>query len=582
LATASDEQELGQISIYLVKRDITFQDAVDWDKVLTKLHFADHEFEVDGVPCRFVYFETSAPKGNPPWLNFVNERLGAAQQHAFSSVSQSPNGLLAIEIEDRLVLASFGRSASAMANRKSLEPDFGIRTAMNMCGNEEIRQTRTQSHSLTPTHIDRQVGQPSGTFVFGLSEAEDLKFISAHIKGDPLVTLQGRDHLTVKVLGAEKLNWDRLIQRCQKFLLAYVKDDYASLFPNYRNFKPAEPTDIAVLDQVLIDTLAAENLDEVQLWIPEFIPNDEFSFTYTDYDKRENVIYSFLETHQLATVLDLPSITIEKLQDKRVYAYSHADDAVKSSKWWSIYDCLIMEQTLDKKHYILTDGEWRRVDDDFYDSVSNFVLNDVREEPSEALYTNISIFDSATGKNTEGVFNTEACIKRKQSIRFDRAKLRIGDSRKDKEFCDILDLTDDGVMRIINCKPYKGSSSVSYLFAQTRFYCESFVRDQVFLDAIREFVNNSECPTKAAYLGHIQSEVKDVTGSDYRVCVWLLCDRKKPLPSKANLPFMAQYELKLMHDHLQQACKFQHIILRFIPVEITPFSKKASPKKKAA
>jgi len=255
------------------------------------------------VPCRFAYFETSASKGNPPWLNFVNEQLDAAQQHAFSSASRSPNGLLAIAIADRLILATFGRSASAMLNRKFLEPDFGILTAMNMCGNEEIRQTRTQSHSVTPTHIDRQVGRPSGTFVFGLSEAEDLKFISAHIKGDPLVTLQGRDHLTVKVLGAEKLNWDRLIQRCQKFLLAYEKGDYASLFPNYRNFKPADPADVAILDQALIDALTAGNLDEVQLWIPEFIPNDEFSFTYTDYDKRDNVIYSFLETQQLAIVL---------------------------------------------------------------------------------------------------------------------------------------------------------------------------------------------------------------------------------------------------------------------------------------
>ena len=111
-------------------------------------------------------------------------------------------------------------------------PDFGIKTAMNMCGNEEIRQTRSQSNAITPTHIDRQVSRPSDTFVFGLSDAEDLRYISAHLKGDRNVTLQGRDHLTVKVIGSEKLTWERLINRCGDFLERYAARDYIELFPS--------------------------------------------------------------------------------------------------------------------------------------------------------------------------------------------------------------------------------------------------------------------------------------------------------------------------------------------------------------
>lgn len=29
---------------------------------------------------------------------------------------------------------------------------------------------------------------------------------------------------------------------------------------------------------------------------------------------------------------------------------------------------------------------------------------------------------------------------------------------------------------------------------------------------------------------------------------------------------MAQYELKLMHEHLRNTCKFRDVIIRFIPV----------------
>ena len=55
--------------------------------------------------------------------------------------------------------------------------------------------------------------------------------------------------------------------------------------------------------------------------------------------------------------------------------------------------------------------------------------------------------------------------------------------------------------------------------------------------------------------------------------MWLLCDKQKSLPSKSDLPFMAQYELKLMHDQLQHHWKYQDIVLRFIPVETQPFMK---------
>ncbi len=572
------EGELGQISLHLAKPDLTLDNVLDWKKLARKPKLAQHSFDVGGVPCRFVYFETTTPKSNPPWLDFVNAQLD--EKYLFSASSHSANGILGLTINKRLFVAAFGRSASSLILRRSIEPDFGIRCAMNLCGNEEIRQTRTQNHSLTPTHIDRQVGRPSGTFVFGLSEAEDLKFISAHLKSNPLVTLQGRDHLTIKIIGAEKLSWVALIGQCKNFLAAYDSEDYVQLFPNYRNFKPADANDVDQLDNLLLSTLRAESLDKIQLWIPEFIPDDEFSFSYSDHEKEPNRVYAYLEAGQLRTVLSLPKITLKKLQAKRIYAYSIAEDRIVSSKWWSVYDCIIFEQKLGDRHFILTDGEWKIVDGDFYHSVVDFIATQVIEETCEPLYSGICIADQVARKNREGVFNTEACVRRPQSIRFDQAKLRIGGSRKDKEFCDILDLTDDGVMRIINCKPYKGSSSISYLFAQTRFYCESFLRDQTFLSAIRDFVATSHSPTKETYLEHIHPEIRNVSGGDYHVCVWLLCDKRTMLPRRQDLPFMAQYELKLMQEHLQQTWKFRSVILRFIPVEFVNFERLTTSKKK--
>lgn len=577
------ERELAQISIYLAKPEASFEDALDWDKVIKKAKFTQANFEVSGTPCRFVYFESEAPKANPPWLDFANEQLEVPIK--FSGMSRNANAVLGLTIDDRQLIAAFGRSASALLQRKQLERDFGIRTAMNLCGNEGIRQTRTQSHSLTPTLIDRQVGQPTNSFVFGLSEAEDLKSMAAHLKDNPLITLQGRDHLTFKGMGSEKLSWEKLIEHCESFLTAYAKDDFAKLFPNYRNFKPAADEDVELLDAELLKALQAGDVGQIMLWIPEFLAAEEFSFSYSDHEVTENHVYPHLDPVQLKTVLKLGQLTIKKLRNKRVWAYSHVDERVLSNRWWSLYDCIIYEHKLGKRHFILTDGEWKIVAGDFYKSVVDFVGKKVRQESAEALYVDILIFDPKQGKNREGIFNDEACKRRPKSIKFDTAKLRIGSSRKDKEFCDILDLTDEGVMRIINCKPYGGSSSISYLFAQTRFYCESFVRDQAFLSEIRKHIGASTSPTKQRYLDHVPEHMKDNSGDRYRVCLWILCDKKKKLPTASDLPFMAQYELKLLHDQLQHICKYQDIVLRFIPVETTPYMKAVAatkPKKPPA
>lgn len=581
--TAPSEPEIAQVAVYLAKAGLQFDACIDRAAgVRTKLNFCEHSFNVGAARCDFVYFETTAAKATPPWLAFVNSRLGPTEQIPFQAKSRNPNGILGIALEGRLLIAAFGRSASASLVRKHLERDFGIKTAMNLCGNEEIRQTRTQSNSITPTHIDRQVSRPSEAFVFGLSEAEDLKSISAQMKGDPSVTLQGRDHLTVKVSGANKLDWDGLIDRCSTFLKAYDQRDYVDLFPNYRNFKAAAEAEVEKLDALLLAALKAKRFDDFQLWIPEFIPDDEFSFTYTASASRENRVYAYLDPRQLESELNLDTLTVARLHSKKIFAYSHAEDRYVPGKHWAVYDCLIFEQKLDGAYYLLTDGEWKQIDGQFYQSIVNFIASTVTEEACEPLYAGISIADMAAMKNKEEIFNNEACRRRPQSILFDRAQLKIGGGRKNKEFCDILDLTDGGVMRIINCKPFKGASAINYLFAQTRFYCESFLSDQNFVEHIRAHIAGSPSPEKQRYLDYIPPLLKDVNGADYRVCVWLLYDQREKAPTKTNLPLISQYELKLMHGRLQRTLKVQDIVLRFIPVEMVNFVKAAPPRKRAA
>ncbi len=579
----NEAAEIAQISFFLAKKDATIDTIFDPSKdVLTRHSAQKHDFTVDSISCRFIYFETASTRTNPPWLDFVNENLSEGNAITFRAQSRSANGILLMAVAERVVAATFGRSAGSYLDKSALEPDFGIRTAMNMCGNEAIRQTRTKSHAIIPTQIDRQVGKPSDTFVFGLSEAEDLRYISAHIKGDKNITLQGRNSLTLKVIGETKLTWESLVARCRDFLEAYKQRDYATLFPNYKNFQQTSDKEALRLDETLIELLRARDFQRIQIGIPEFISEEDYSFSYSNNSVRENAIYAFLDVRQLNEHLKLDDITIDKVKSKYIYAYSHIEDRILPYRKWKLYNCILFEVEMEGRYYVLSDGRWLEVDREFYGGIVKFVSEVLHEEPCESLYENIDISDNEAKQNKEQIFNKEVCKRQPRAILFDRAKLRIGNSRKDKEFCDILDFTDEGLVRIIHCKPYKDSSSTSYLFSQAQLYCEAFVSDRTFLNEIRAHIEGSGNSYKDTYLEHIKEDLGEVNGHHYIVCLWLLYNQSEPKPSKENMPLMAQYELKLMHDRLRYVYKFRDIVIRFVPVHKTNYRTNRKPLQVAA
>jgi len=559
--------EIAHISFFLAREDKKIGSILDQKKdILKNLSASEFRFKVQDIDCHFIYFETTSVKSNPPWLNFINEKLPLNDAPLFSSKNRNPNGILFLTINGRVFAATFGRSAVSYLDRHAFEPDFGIKTAMNMCGNEEIRQTKSESHAITPTHIDRQVNKPADSFAFGLSEAEDLRYISAHMKNHKNITLQGRNNLTIKIVGKEKLNWHILIDYCEDFLVAYASREYTKLFPNYKHFDEATESDSNILNEYLINQLRLKNTSNISLGIPEVLTDSDYGFAYSNNKKAGDKTYAYLEIRQIYEHISAEKITAKNLKSKHIYAYSYEEDQVLGYKKWPLYNCLSFEQALGERYFVLSDGKWLEVDNDFYSEITNFTQITLHEEACEEIYRGIDISDDEKMQNRESIFNKTICEIRPSCVLFDQAKLQIGSGRKDKEFCDILDLTNDNKIRIIHCKPYKNASSTNYLFSQAQFYCHAFINDQPFLGEIRRHIDLSTSTKKTEYLDYIKPNIADIHGKDYVVCLWLLCDQHAATPVKTEIPLMAQYELKLMHEHLRNTCKFQDVIIRFIPV----------------
>ena len=568
-------EEIGQISFFLAK------ESNDLDSVLKKENmksdgpnFKIRHFTFDDVQVVFICIQKITSKDeNPPWIDFVNQQLEDDKNILFKTKSSRPSGVLLLKIENRILAACFGVSGGSLIDKSKFLKDFGIKAAMNMCGNEELRQTKSSTHAITTQNIDRQLSQPSDSFSFGMSEVELLRYISAHLKDNKKVTLQGKDSITIKVIGEDKLSWERLVEYGRTFIKEYDSDNYKSQFPNYPNLEDIPKETADELDATLVENLKAAQHDLIHLAIPEFLEDDKYSFSYTNYPKSANNIVSHIDVEHLAGITKLAELDIKKLKQIKIFAYSPEEDRILSYQRWKFYDCLVGEIEIGGKCYILSGGVWRKVDADFYNIVNEFIEKTLPVKSLANDFNNIDISVDDKCQNREEVFNRTYCEKNQSALLFDQAKLKVGQGAKDKEFCDILEFKETGPMEIIHVKKHGGSNALNYLFSQARFYCDAFLRDEIFLAEIRNHIQKSECAFKDQMLEHVKEKQSEVYGNEYSVGLWVLYDGKKEPPSKLKLPLMAKYELKIAYEQLRNVFKYAEVYLSMVPVNMTNYTK---------
>lgn len=561
--------ELGKITLFLSKSNNTFEDVVDYEKLPQQESEVNKikEFEVEERACKFYCRQVSKSDDNPVWLDFVNQSLDEENQVNFNTYIKRPSGLLLIKWEDRVFAASFGVSSSSWLKKEKFESDFGIIVAMNLCGNKEVRQAKSAIQSTTTQMIDRQLSKPSDADEFGMADTEFLHYISAHLNENSDVTLQGKNTLTIKAIGEEKLTWDKLFGYARQFIEAYKSNDYKELFPNYPNLTPVSDEMKSELDENLVLLIHQSDFSKIHMAIPEFIADDEFSFSYSNNRVWVNNIHSHVHIEDLdgEVYTDLDKVTVKNLSTRCVYAYSHDENKILSYKNWSIYNCLIAEIELNNNCYVLLAGEWRKVDSVFYDELNTFVNEKIELEEIDECYHNLNIFCDERKQNREELFNNQYCDENASAILFDQAKLQIGKGRKNNEFCDIFELCGENKGNIIHVKKHGGSSAINHLFSQARFYCEAFLSDEIFLNDIRAFIDASGHPDSNLILDHIEENIRDVNGGDYRVKLWILYEANKDSPELNSLPLMAKYELKTAYEKLRNILKYNKVTVSMIP-----------------
>lgn len=438
-------ESLSAISIYKLKEGILYEQVIIKEKLEKYFQTLKEEsFHYKEYDIKAICFQAKSIKEeNPPWLNFLNEQL--EEKIFIPSYSFRANGLIYFEKENRAYICPFGHSVYSIFDKELVVPDFGVKVTMNKCGNSNVRETKSKTHSSKTKQISRQSSSATSSYFFDMEQSEIIKSITAHPEETKNKTFSGSNSLKIRSLKDEKLNWDSLIEAIEESENLYKKEDYKNLFPNFENFKEVTPDKKNKLDALLIERICSNNFKKTHLSIPEFLSDDDIGFTYSasrTARKDTEIVYPFLDINQLIDqkIATKENLTIDYLSSKKIYAYNYVHREILSHKYWNVYSCLVSEIEDGDSSFILSGGVWVEINNDLYLEInrkSDAILNMKKESDltfGEA--ENFEIFtirdpNKASLKNEERFFINSYCNHFKnESIKFDRTKNSIGSSSK--------------------------------------------------------------------------------------------------------------------------------------------------------
>ncbi|MEZ8240742.1 DUF6119 family protein [Vibrio splendidus] len=528
---------------------------------LPRFSYQSNGYEIEGLIKYADVGGTSKTEADYPWMVMLNN-LSEDINLEFSNTNKSPSAVLCLKItrdvQDILFyVLTFGMHTSRFINSDKLVNDFGIKVAMNICDHNNLRKVNTTTHSSISTLTDRQASKGSSLDIFDINdEKEFFRAISGSTyEHYPYIkSFSGKSSITVNLKKGTSVTDEGVIDILLSLEEAYDLEEYKEKFPSYGKLDYVSDDDeIGRLNTILFEQLKNNDFSNIHL-SPSIILDDDISyFSYKDPDIYNSVIefddiaisdlvnqnHSFSKKSSIQTVIKW-----------RIF-YVNTSGDVRSMK---AYDCLNCELEENGITYILSSGTWRCVSSDFKSEVEMY-LSKIVDKSDLYLPDDVSIrcIVKENGKDKvkfkEDVYNSYVAKSNDDIYLFDKAKINIAGQRR-YEICDLLHKD----KQLIHVKVLKdGTSSLSHLFVQARFYTDAFVKDIETRKSMIDFINDNDneenkSKDKTPFLSIITESRSKLQETTFSV---LLCILTYNANKKIDdLPFMAKYELANTHKYL--------------------------------
>lgn len=517
------------------------------------------------------YFNVSGSRtktqNDIPWLKFINEKL--EQKQYFESNNRQPRGILIYSIieekEENFYVMVFGPGAESFINRDKTVSDFGLKIAMNTCDPEAIKSIQTSQHESISIQAEKQIHMGAGLSIFDVDYDEEFfKKISGKAKKEYsfISSITGTDRIQLKFDNNNKLSWEKLKEKTKLLNSLYNSKEYQSTeFKAFDNMKyETNAAIIKALDDLLVEKLKNNNYEKISLTVPEIIDTERYTFSYKNNNNKEYeelLLEDLINAHKEIN-------NIKTIKNWNIYKN---DKALETTyKAWNAYQCFVAELDYSDKKYILFNGKWREISENFMENVNKYIKEhhiEFDENTLNELDNNILIYDEQAKLNKESVYNETIAKNNSNIFLFDKAHIEIGNKPK-YEVCDLFTTNKE----LVQVKRYEnGTASISHLFTQAKFYAEAFLIDKELRKNLRSFISDSVLQATSInynkdsnkFVGLIPEERP--IENEYTIVLCILTLKHINLQ---DLPFMTIYSIYQAHKFLTVNFNYQFKIIQRI------------------
>jgi uncharacterized protein (TIGR04141 family) len=462
----------------------------------------------------------------PRWAPFLREGFAEDVQFTLSSTAAA---VLFVQASARLFAVTFGQGRHLL-HPEAFEIDFGLKVTLNSVDATKLRSLDLRTFEELTLHTRRQVSRSSSLEAFNVDVRRDLL---GSVTGEPSDTtlarrLTGRDALSF--IGP--LAFSDLGRKCESLLVHYESAQYKERFPwvdNIRIVRDGKTLD--ELNEKLVQQLNARDTGKLHLAPPEVIDWETVSFLYPGQASRPEEAHPDLDLESCLVSLasregverkDL-ALSLETLKREKIRTVS--EDGLFHSERWSIYNCLVAELAKADALYILSAGQWFKIEKTFASQIL---------ENTKALVREIDHLPAAQAGEEEGTYNANAANASKNLVLFDKDNKKAKGARTAIEPCDLF----SNSRQFIHVKRKLRSSSLSHLFAQGAISAETFLSDEKFRKDVKKSIEK-----KNPALAHLLGDPKDRPDpSQYEVVFAVIAPPTREKWPQA-LPFFSQLNL---------------------------------------
>lgn len=505
------------ITSYLIKDEYHDFEEVIRDDIEVVYYHLKEDHELDGL---IVIGYTS--QNSPQWLQLLQSGSDGNLPELLNS---STRAILFVRSNERIFAFPFGFGRYLLKD-EALVKDFGIKVVLNSVDAQKLRSIDTATISEMTIHSRTQTSKTTNVNTFGIDVAKDfLKSVTGEpINEDFGTVITGRE--SVKFSYDFKDVFSKFEVICTNLANKYNSESYRENFSWVDNLQIVNDSVIKRrLDQKLIDNLNEREANRLHIAPPEIIDWNDiggFSFTLSGNNSERDLniedYFSYLDKYD--------ELDLEKMKRHSVYTWDISQEN-KVAKW-KVYDCVVFETNHEEERYILTMGTWFMINQEFANSVDDFV---------SSIETSTITLPSCMCGESEGDYNSRVSEENSNIICLDRRNVMYHGSQI--EICDLM--SDEKQM--IHVKPWKSSSTLSHLFSQGRVSSESMFQDVEFRKKSREKISEID----ESFVEYISETNYD--SSEIEIVYAIIDSSDKELHER--LPFFSKLNMMQSVKHLQ-------------------------------